>query len=216
MDVAFDKVGKRYLYEWIFRELTLHIPLGSALAISGPNGCGKTTLLRIISGQLSPSEGKVTFSYDDKPVPKDEVYRHVSLAAPWMDLIEIFTPSELIAFHRRLRPFIPGIDADSFLEIAKLEDARHKEIRFFSSGMKQRLRLALAFCTSSSVLLLDEPTSNLDTDGIHWFHQLAERFRTGRTIVIASNVEDDFRLCSQLIHIPDFKKGKLGEKKIQA
>lgn len=205
MEVVLQKAGKRYRYEWIFRNLSFEFPMGCSVAVSGPNGSGKTTLLRMLSGHLSPSEGNISFSFEGKNLSSDEVYRHISLAAPWMELIEIFTPEELVHFHRQLRPFIPGIGVDEFLEIAGLVHARSKQIRFYSSGMKQRLKLALAFCTTGSAVILDEPTSNLDAAGTEWYHDLIEKMRSGRTLIIASNVESDFRACTQRIHIPAFK-----------
>ncbi|GAB4260957.1 MAG: ABC transporter ATP-binding protein [Saprospiraceae bacterium] len=208
MDIQLDKVGKRYNYEWIFRGLSFRFAKGRQYAIGGPNGSGKSTLIKVLSGHLSPSTGSIAFFAEGKKLGADEVYRHISLAAPYIDLIEEFTLREMVQFHTRLKPLMPGISSGELIEIAELEKAAKKEIRHFSSGMKQRLKLALAFCSETPLLLLDEPTSNLDDQAISWYRSMVERFAGERTLVVASNAAVDFDFCEEKILITDYKQPK--------
>ena len=208
MDIHLDKLGKRYNYEWIFRDLTFRFAKGRQYAVGGPNGSGKSTLIKVLSGHLSPSSGTIDFFAEGKKLSPDEVYRHISLAAPYLDLIEEFTLREMAHFHARLKPLQAGISPKELIKIAQLEKAGKKEIRHFSSGMKQRLKLALAFCSDTPLLLLDEPTSNLDDQAVRWYRKMVEQFSQGRTLVVASNVEVDFDFCEEKILLTDFKPRK--------
>lgn len=208
MDIHLDQLGKRFQFEWIFFNLSFRFATKRRHAIAGPNGSGKSTLLKVLSGHLSPSTGTIGFFAEGKKISVDKVYRYISLAAPYIDLIEEFTLREMVNFHARLKPLQNGISPNDLMEIAQLESAANKEIRHFSSGMKQRLKLSLAFCSDTPVLLLDEPTSNLDVQGIKWYQKMIEIFAEGKTLVVASNAEVDFDFCEEKILMTDFKKQK--------
>jgi ABC-type multidrug transport system ATPase subunit len=205
MNISLQQVSKRYKYEWIFRGIDFQFEKGRSYAVTGPNGSGKSTLLKVLSGHLSPSRGKVEFASDDGKIGIDEVYKSVSYAAPYIDLIEEFTLSEAIAFHRQFKPFLEGLRPNDLLGLLAFSKAKDKQVRHFSSGMKQRLKLVLALCSASPLLLLDEPTTNLDRQGMHWYRDLVERFAKGRTLVVASNVDVDFDFCEERVDILDYK-----------
>lgn len=205
MDINLLEIGKRYRYEWIFKNLSHTLHSGGQYAIIGPNGSGKSTLLRALSGNLTVSKGKIAFIHHDHTLDINDVYQHISYSAPYIELIEEFTLTEAIDFHRKFKPFLHQMQTAELIDLLQLPKAAHKPIRFFSSGMKQRLKLALAICADTSVLLIDEPNTNLDLQGIQWYHQLIERFAADRTIVIASNIEADFEFCSERINILDYK-----------
>ncbi|MCS7035975.1 MAG: ABC transporter ATP-binding protein [Saprospiraceae bacterium] len=205
MTIALTQAGKRFGYEWIFRGLTFRFEAGVRYALSGPNGSGKSTLMKVLCGHLSLSKGEIRFEENGQVLEPDAVYRRVSMAAPYIELIEELTLSELVRFHERMRPFRPGITAKNVLDLLQLKGARHKAIRFFSSGMKQRVRLALAICTEAPVLLLDEPTTNLDATGAYWYAELLHAHSTGRIVVVASNIPDDLRECTRTLSILDYK-----------
>ena len=200
-----DDLGKRYRYEWIYKGLTTTVDAGERVALLGPNGSGKSTLMKTLSGQLTPSKGKLTYQLGDAPVSTDQVYRHLSYAAPYIELIEEFTLREAIDFHRRFKPLLAGLDTTALIELLDFGRSRDKEVRNFSSGMKQRLKLALACCTDSALLLLDEPTTNLDAQGMRWYADLIARYGGTRTIVVASNVAVDYAFCDRRIDILDHK-----------
>lgn len=205
MKIELTKVGKRYGREWIIRQIDFTFQPGGHYAITGPNGVGKSTLLRMLSGHLTPSRGQIAFSLNQQPLRVDEVYRQLSYAAPYIELIEEFTLPEAVRFHQRFKPFLDGMDAAVLLDVLALPKARHTLIRDFSSGMKQRLKLALALLSDTALVLLDEPTTNLDAQGAEWYLGLVEQYTRHRVLIVASNVPSDYQFCNQHLSILDYK-----------
>ncbi len=200
MEIRIDGLSKRYSRRWVFRHLSFHITAGTQVAISGPNGSGKSTLLRIVAGALPASEGTVHYVKQGSAVPESEVFHHITFAAPYVDLIEEMSLSEAWHFHRRFRKFYPEADHfQAFLNGMEHAFDPKTHIQSLSSGMKQRVRLALALFSISDVILLDEPTSNLDVSGVQWFHRTLEAFQKDRTVVIASNLREDLAACTEEI-----------------
>lgn len=203
--IRLQNTGKRYRLEWIFRGIDYTFESPGRYAVLGPNGSGKSTLLKVLSGHLSPSKGRISFEINGKITEPDVVYRSVSYAAPYIELIEEFTLEEALKFHAGLKPMLPGMTPARLYEILALPRARSKEIRFFSSGMKQRVKLALAICCDTPVLLLDEPATNLDVQGVEWYKNLIREFAEDRLVVIASNDPHDAEFCPVHLNILDFK-----------
>jgi ABC-type multidrug transport system ATPase subunit len=206
MKVQLNQVGKRFKYEWIFRGINREFRSGQSYAIQGPNGSGKSTLLKILSGHLSPSKGKISFFQDEQAIDINQVYQSISYAAPYIDLIEDFTLKEAIDFHRQFKPLLEGLSTKDLIGILSFEKSANKAVKYFSSGMKQRLKLVLALCSSAELILLDEPGTNLDQQGIEWYRGLVDRFHRDRLLIIASNVKADFDFCDQHLNILDYKK----------
>ncbi|RZK80869.1 MAG: ATP-binding cassette domain-containing protein [Pedobacter sp.] len=204
MTISLAKIGRRFNQEWIFRNVDYHFDAKGKYAVLGPNGSGKSTLLSLLMGSLSASEGKVTYA-EEKEIAVEHVYQRVSLAAPYLDLIEEFTLQETIDFHFKFKSFHPGIERDQVLSLLGLERAQDKALKYFSSGMKQRTKLVLACCSNTPILVLDEPTSNLDQQGVDWYHSLIERFTEDRLVIIGSNQEYEYSFCDQFVHIMDYK-----------
>lgn len=205
MDIQLQSVSKRYRREWIFRKINHHFTSGRAYAILGPNGSGKSTLLRTLSGHLTPTKGKVLFSENDKSLELDSIYKKISYTGPYIDLIEELTLIEAIDFHQKFKSFQPSITLSSIIELLGFQKSKDKQIRYFSSGMKQRLKLVLAICSDTPVLLLDEPTTNLDQQGMNWYLELIRNYTTNRLVIIASNVEIDYSFCEEQLSILDYK-----------
>lgn len=204
MTISLDHIGRRFNQEWIFRGLSYSFNPHESYAVLGPNGSGKSTLLSVIMGSLSPSEGQINYSLGDK-VPVEQIYKSVSLAAPYLDLIEEFTLSETIDFHFKFKRVHHAIGKDDILSLLGLERAQDKALKYFSSGMKQRTKLALACCSDTPILILDEPTSNLDRQGIEWYHQLIQRFTAKRLVIIGSNQEEEYSFCDHFIQVNNYK-----------
>ena len=203
--IELNAVGKRFNREWIFRDMTETFHPGQVYAVTGPNGAGKSTLLSLLWGQTPPSLGTIRFQGENRIVPDDEVFRHVSIAAPYMDLIEELTLMEHLQFHFSMKPPREGLTPKTMLKRMYLEHAHDKHISNFSSGMKQRVKLALAFFTQSDIIFLDEPGTNLDRQAFDWYLlQLAE-VAPGCTIFIASNQEAEYPLNAQKIDITRYK-----------
>ena len=133
----------------------------------------------------------------------ENIYRHLSFTAPYQELIEEFTLTELIDYHSRFKKMlIPSTQA--LIERLYLEKAKHKFIKDFSSGMKQRLKLGLAIYTQAPLLLLDEPTTNLDQEGINWYLEHITQNRHNRLVVISSNVAHEYNFCDAHLRITDY------------
>jgi ABC-type multidrug transport system ATPase subunit len=205
MTIRLTEAGKRFRFEWIFRELTHEFKVGTTTAILGPNGSGKSSLMKVLSGHLSLTKGQYELMRNGQVVSPDRVYEQVAYAAPYIELIEEFTLTEAIDFHLGLRPWKGGDKAILLALLELPQSAADKEIRFFSSGMKQRVKLGLAICSDAPVLLIDEPTTNLDVQATQWFHDLLARYRGDRLVVIASNDPSDLALCTDQVNILAYK-----------
>lgn len=206
MKINLQNVGKRFNREWIFRTLYLELSSSSSYAITGPNGSGKSTLLQTIGGMLQPSEGKILYQINSKEISGEEVYRHLSFCAPYLDVIEEMTLVEFLAFHQKFKPFIEGTNTRKIIEILGLQAAAHKQIRYYSSGMKQRVKLAQAFFSDTAVLLLDEPCSNLDDKGIALYHALVNEYCKDRLVMVCSNDAVEYSFCKEEISMSSYKK----------
>ncbi len=212
MRIELQKVAKRYRLEWIFRDINYTFEPGKTYAITGPNGSGKSTFLKLLSGYLTPSKGKVVFTHDDKDWEVSQVYNQLAFAAPYIDLVEEMTLLEALHFHHKFKPFIEGLQPEDVVHILNFQNAKNKSIAHFSSGMKQRLKLVLALCVKSAYLLLDEPTTNLDRQGMDWYLELVKKFAGNRLTIVASNVEEDLSFCEARLNILDYKKAKKRKK----
>jgi ABC-type multidrug transport system ATPase subunit len=205
MKINLEHIGRRFNREWIFRGINYEFVSGSSYAVLGANGAGKSTLLQVISGSLSSSEGKISYLHADTMIDQEKVFIHLSMAAPYLELIEEFTLTELIDFHFRFKKYRQGFNKQGVIELLGLKNSEFKAIKYFSSGMKQRVKLALAFCTDAAILLLDEPASNLDQQGLDWYLSLASAFSSDRLLIICSNQEQEYSFCSHKVNIADYK-----------
>ena len=206
--VQLQQVGKKFGSSWIFRNVTLELANGDGLAILGGNGSGKSTLLQVIAGSLTASAGQVVHSKNGLPVQDAKIYRHISICAPYLDLLEDLTLAETVAFHFSLKPLLPTIENyQQVVDLIGLGEQQHKLLKQFSSGMRQRVKLALALFTHGDLLLLDEPTSNLDKVAIAWYHNLIEQYKgNDRIAVVCSNQQkDEYWFCNRNITTEDYK-----------
>lgn len=205
MEVSLQQVSRHFYYRWVFKDLTYRFSNPNWYSITGFNGSGKSTLLQVISGFLSPSKGKIFYSIDGQSISNDSFFSHLSLAAPYLDLIGEFSPQEHLEFHKTFKPLKTGFTVQSILENTGLYEHRNKAIRFFSSGMIQRLRLAQALYFDTSLLLLDEPTSHLDQQGVEWYQAMLAECCHYQCVIIASNNPADYEQCYFQIPIESYK-----------
>lgn len=203
MKIEAVNLAKRFNREWIFKAFNYTFEGGKIYAITGPNGSGKSTLLRILWGQLPPTDGEVRH-FSQGQVDKDEVYRHVAIATPYMDLIEEFTLKEMTSFHFKFKKSVDSLDPDDIIARLDLPTAADKPISNFSSGMRQRLKLGLAFHTATPFLFLDEPSTNLDEKATQWYHDLLAGVRD-RVVIIASNQSHEYPSSAIRISIQAYK-----------
>ena len=206
MKIQLNNVGKRFRFEWVFRNINAEFEIGKGYAVTGSNGSGKSTLLKIIAGGMLPSEGMASF-FDDalQKIESNDIYRNISFAAPYIDLIEAFSLREMIQFHGKFKSFQNDFTYKEIVQLLNLPTRKEQFIKNFSSGMKQRLKLAIALCSDTPVILLDEPTTNLDEQGIQWYQEMVDQFTKKRVLIIASNVAQDYTSCDEIINILDYK-----------
>ncbi len=202
MQISVQQVGKRFNREWIFRDLSYEFLPGKKYALTGSNGSGKSTLLQVLMGSLLHSEG--TLQYSDESNNKiEEPYSFVTMAAPYLELIEEMTATEFLSFHLSFKTLTCSIT--ELLETVQLQKAANKQIRYFSSGMKQRLKIGQAFFSDTPALFLDEPTTNLDIEGVQLYARLIEYHTHNRLVIIASNDKQEYHFCDEQISILDYK-----------
>ena len=206
MKVSLTDAGKRFNRDWIFRHFTYTFENGNSYAITGPNGSGKSTLLQVLSGSMQLSEGNGQWSTGNGPLANEEVFRRVSLCAPYLEVVEEMTLKEFLAFHHHFKPFLSSLSIENIISIIGLNEAINKQIRYYSSGMKQRVKLAQAFFSETPFLLLDEPCTNLDASGVELYHRLIDQYCSNRLVIVSSNDEIEYKFCKERINITNHKE----------
>lgn len=204
--MCLNDAGKRFNRDWIFRHVDLEIHAGRRYALTGHNGSGKSTLLQLIGGMITPSEGSRSLEHNGNTQEEDTTYREVSFCAPYLELIEEMTGMESLRFHQGFKPLRDKHTPASILEAVGLQKAADKQVRHYSSGMKQRLKLAQAFFSDTALLLLDEPCTNLDKTGISLYQTLLATCTEGRIVVIASNDETEYEGADTILSMDTWKK----------
>jgi ABC-type multidrug transport system ATPase subunit len=205
MMIALTDAGKRFNHDWIFRHLTYEFSAEQSYAIIGPNGSGKSTLLQVLSGAMQVNEGSCQWSIVNGQWETEQVYNHVSICAPYLELVEEMTLIEFLEFHQQFKPFLPSITPDNIVYTLGLNDAVTKQIRNFSSGMKQRVKLAQAIFSDVPVVLLDEPCTNFDEAGVTLYNQLINDYCKKRMVIVSSNDHHEYEFCSNKINITNWK-----------
>ncbi len=203
--ILVSTLGKRFNREWIFRNLTVEFTSPNTYAITGPNGSGKSTLLQVLWGQMPPSTGNIKYATGESEIAIEKAYQHLAIATPYLDLIEEFTLKEQLEFHFALKKPRNGLRITDILEKMELSHAKDKAISNFSSGMKQRTKLAMAFYTAVDALFLDEPGTNLDTKAFDWYKTSLAELLGKQLIFIASNQPEEYPQNAIKIDIMDFK-----------
>jgi ABC-type multidrug transport system ATPase subunit len=162
-------------------------------------------LLQLISGSAVYNEGKIDYLLHGKHFSADRVFQKISFAAPYLDTIEELTLTEFFLFHDKMKGWLSTVTTKEIIHLSSLENAAHKQIRYFSSGMKQRVKLAQAIFSNVPIVLLDEPLSNLDAEGVSLYHRLVEQFCKNRLLIISSNEPKEYSFCDTIIDIKAYK-----------
>lgn len=205
MEIRLENLSKRYTYQWIVKDVNLTFTTKYIYGVSGDNGSGKSTLLKLISGYLSPSKGKLIYKYNGDSILITQFYKYLSMVAPYSDIIQEYTMKEMFYFHQKFKPFKKSVTYEDFQNLIQLKDQKDKQIQFFSSGMKQKLQLALAILSDTKILLLDEPTAYLDENAKLLFKNLLLGNTKDRIIIISSNDPYDLSLCDKIINLADLQ-----------
>ena len=205
MKIKLTNVGKRFNREWIFRNLNYEFCLQRCYAVTGPNGSGKSTLLQIIAGATTFNEGDIEYFLAGKKIAEEKVYSNISIAAPYLELVEEMTLIEFLQFHSGLKSWLPSFTSNKIISIINLQDAAQKQIRYFSSGMKQRVKLAQAIFSDVPVVLLDEPCTNLDEEGIALYKDVINNYCSNRLVIVSSNDMQEYDFCNEIINMKNYK-----------
>lgn len=202
MRVDAEHISKRFNRRAVFKDISFSIEKGEVFGITGRNGSGKSTLLRIVGGLLTSSGGVLRYTLDGVTIVPERLHQYIGYVAPYLTLYEEFSAEENIALYARIRGLAyRRRDAQELLARVGLPVDRPDPIRAFSSGMKQRMRLVFAVLHRPPLLLLDEPISNLDTDGMRIVYELVAEFRAQGSVIIATNDQDDIAQCDRTISV---------------
>ena len=204
MQIQLDNIGKKFGKEWIFKSISINLSTPNKYVVLGGNGSGKSTFLKLLSGFMTPSDGSVSFQENENNIDIADVFKKVTYSAPYIDVYEHYTLQELFDFQKKLKPFLSF--EEELSDLFQLTGVKNKLIKNYSSGMKQRVKLGLAILADAPLLLLDEPTSNLDEKGKKWYAEMIEKFAVNKLVIVASNSQkEEYFFCKNEIKIEDFK-----------
>jgi heme exporter protein A len=207
--VQIENLVKYFGRRLVFSEMNFSFSSGSIYGVSGPNGSGKSTLVKIISNIISPTRGKVIHKLDDKNITHENLHNHIGFVSPYLFLYDEFSAEENLIHFSNIR----GIKfekerSDILLSKLNLFDRKDDLVRGYSSGMKQRLKFIFALLHHPQLVILDEPTSNLDNDGKEKVYELIKEEAKSNLVIIASNEDSDLQLCKEIINIENYKLNK--------
>ena len=205
MKICLEQIGKRYQRHWVFKNVDHVFELPGSYALLGANGSGKSTLLRIIAGMQSASVGKLTLSNNGQPIALNECFPFLSFCAPGMELPEELTLREMLQFHFTFKKRIKQLTDAEMIGRMGLEAAADKQLADYSSGMKQRVKLALALFSDTPALFLDEPCTNLDEAGVQQYLDWIAEFGKDRLVIVASNDAREYAFCQETISLANYK-----------
>lgn len=205
VDITVNQLGKKFNREWVFRGLSYTFQAGQTYAITGPNGSGKSTLLQVLWGQMPPTSGSLVYQSTSGEIPGDEIFRRISIATPYLDLIDEFTLLEQLHFHFKFKSVRSKMNEEELLNRMGLAHAKNKYIANFSSGMKQRLKLSLALFSQADIIFLDEPGTNLDRHSLNWYLDQLYSLPKNCLVFIASNQEAEYPTNAQKLDMISFK-----------
>jgi len=191
VQVEFSEVAKRFDERVVFRSVSGTATPGEVLAVTGPNGSGKSTLLAILCGLLRPTKGEVRYLNcdDDVEIERGDWKRQLGIVAPAMSLYEELDAMENLRFFARVRGLLSeGDRCRECIDQVGLDPSRRTLVGGYSTGMRQRLKIAQAMLHDPEVLFLDEPSSNLDPAGRDWLEAFVRSaVKQQKTVILATN-----------------------------
>lgn len=204
MRIVAEQVGVRFLRQTVLCNFSQSFESGTPYAVTGPNGSGKSTLLRVLSGFLQPTEGEVLYvDPRGNKIDPEHIFKYLSVCAPYLELPEELTLAEIVKFHHALKPLC--MSTDELISALGFETYRDKAVFYFSSGMKQKLKLGLTLSTDVPILFLDEPGNNLDKANLDWYKTQVKKVIEKKLVIIFSNSPEEYDFCEEIIQISDYK-----------
>jgi len=202
IELQAEGLSKTFNRRTIFSGISFTLRVGESFAIAGRNGSGKSTLLKILSGVLSPTRGRSILRIENREVPAGSVYAHLGFVSPYLQLYDEFTGLENLEMFTKIRGRdIPRNLIEGLLDRVNLSQRSRDPVRTYSSGMKQRLKYAFALLHTPPLLLLDEPTSNLDGEGIATVYQLMREQSKRGILIIATNDAEDLQRIDRVLDL---------------
>jgi len=198
-------ISKKFLYQKsLFKDINLQIESGVVFGFFGANGRGKSTLLKIVAGVATPTSGNISYTINQSIVNKDLLYKHIGFVAPYLNLYEDLSATEMISLLVKLKSLDADYSKDVLYYVDKFKIYEHREklIKNYSTGMKQRLKLSLAFGFNPKFIFLDEPSSNLDLEGKETLFGIIRASNLSeKVIIIATNDTEEKSLCHSHIDL---------------
>lgn len=211
IELICDKISKDYDRKNVFKNVSFDLKTSQSLAITGKNGSGKSTLIKIIANIINPNSGSYKILHNNSALPQNKLYKLTGLIAPYLSLYDELTGYENLLFFYNLKTGVNKLNPqkkniiDKYFEELNLSHAKDEQVKNYSSGMKQRLKFAFAIMNEPELLLLDEPTSNLDNEGRETFFSIIKNRKQNCLILIATNDDEEKSLCDASLNIEDYK-----------
>ncbi len=202
MEIIAEKIIKRFGSHLVLRNISFNIHSGQSLAITGANGSGKTTLVKILCNLIAPTRGKVLYKKNGTHIPREDIYQHIGLVGPYLQLYQELTARENLYFFARMRGVADYRKRiDHLMELMGLKGREDDIVKTYSSGMQQRLKYVCALLHEPEVLFVDEPRSNLDQQGIDVVYRLMAEQKKEKILIISTNDQEDLQLADQIVRI---------------
>lgn len=201
LTISLEEIVVRFRRQNLFPPLSHRFESGKTYAITGPNGSGKTTLLRILGGQKRPDAGKISWLENSKEIDPEEWHADLSWAGPYLEYPSDLRLQDLLEQHFWFKVPVEGINKEDIPSLLDLKSHLDKKVKLFSSGMLHRLKIGLALFTQSQVLLLDEPTANMDIENRSRMLALIQQYKHDRLLIIASNMEEEYLEADEVVRI---------------
>lgn len=199
-------LNKSFGRRLIFNDLQFKFDKAGVYGISGPNGSGKSTLVKIIAGIIGASKGKILHKLDDKEIAEEHLHNHIGFVSPYLVLYEEFTTYENLKLFAEIRGVVFNKErVDYLLNKFLLYKRKDDLLKTYSSGMKQRVKFIFALMHSPQLLILDEPTSNLDDEGKNSVYEIVKEEGQKNIVLIASNEKNDLELCNDIVLLEKYK-----------
>jgi heme exporter protein A len=201
-------ISKNYSGKVIFKNVNINLTGKSSLVINGRNGSGKSTLLKVISHLIRFDKGKIELNINSEIIKKENYFTKIGFLSPYINLYDELTGFENLDFFYDLKVEKKNNKEEEIkflLEKVGLYKRKNDLIRNYSSGMKQRLKLAFAVLNNPPLLLMDEPRTNLDEEGISVIYNIAKEQKSRGILILATNEKEDNEICDTRLNIEDYK-----------
>ena len=159
----------------------------------------------MIAGAVTPNTGKINYFKNGSEINGESLHSHISISAPYLELPGEMTLKEFLTFHHQFKQFIHNLSVEDVIEYIALTKSSEKQIRHFSSGMIQRVKLAQAIFSDTDIVLLDEPGTNLDEQGIGMYLSLISNYCKERLVIVSSNDPKEYPFCTGNLPITRYK-----------